>query len=56
MKSRYKWLWVSTIEGRDHRNAFNGAMLTLKPEHYDKQIRLEQEEPGATPPSQPRQP
>lgn len=65
MTSRYhlyvkvegKWQWVSTIEARDHRQAFSSAMLTLKPEHYDKPIRLEQEEaPGVDTPPQPRHP
>jgi hypothetical protein len=52
MKGRYhlyvktdgKWEWVAGVEASDHRRAFQAAMLILRPQHYDKQIRLEQEE------------
>ena len=36
------WQRLCDIEAQSHREAFRKAMTLLKPEHYDKPIRLEQ--------------
>ncbi len=36
-----RWTWLCDIEADSHAKAFQEAMLCLKPEHYDKPIRLE---------------
>lgn len=37
-----RWQWLCDIEAESHSDAFRQAVLCLKPEHYDKPIRLEQ--------------
>jgi hypothetical protein len=37
------WQHAATVRADDHAKAFRKAMTLLKPEHYDKQIKLEQE-------------
>ncbi len=37
-----RWVWLCDIHASTHSVAFQKAMLFLKPEHYDKPIRLEQ--------------
>jgi hypothetical protein len=37
-----RWTWLCDIEAESHSEAFRVAMTCLKPEHYDKPIRLEQ--------------
>ena len=50
-----KWQWQCAVEGADHAAALKNATLALKPEHYDKPIRLEQEESlGMNTPPEPR--
>ena len=38
------WQLAQSIDAPNHREAFRRAMMALDPRHYDKQIRLEQEE------------
>ncbi len=45
VKGNGHWDFVCEIEAADHSEALRSAMTKLKPEHYSKQIRLEQEEP-----------
>jgi hypothetical protein len=47
VKVQGRWEWVRTIEAENHTEAFRRAMHNLEPEHYDKPIRLEQEETRA---------
>ncbi len=42
-----RWEWICDIQASSHSVAFRKAMLCLKPEHYDKPIRLEQAAPPA---------
>lgn len=37
-----RWEFLCRIDAAGHPEAFRQAMLCLKPEHYDKEIRLEQ--------------
>lgn len=41
------WEFVCAIEAKTHPEAFRKAMLSLKSEHYDKPIRLEEAMPDA---------
>jgi hypothetical protein len=43
VKTNGHWQWVCSIVAENHPDAFRQAMTKLKPEHYSKQIRLEQE-------------
>jgi hypothetical protein len=36
-----RWQWVSDIRATSHSEALRHAMSRLKPEHYDKPIRVE---------------
>lgn len=45
------WIHISDITADTHRGAFRKAMVRLKPEHYDKQIRLEQKSSVETSPN-----
>jgi hypothetical protein len=42
VKINGRWKSLCQIEATNHTTAFRKAMLCLKPEHYDKPIRLEQ--------------
>jgi hypothetical protein len=48
-----RWTWLCDIQAATHADAFRDAMLCLKPEHYDKPIKLEAVE---TPADEPRTP
>ena len=49
VKIEGRWQHVRAIEAANHAEAFRSAMHMLAPMHYDKPIRLEQEEtPGGT--------
>ena len=37
-----RWVPVCTIRAADHAGALRQAIALLKPEHYDKPIRLQQ--------------
>jgi hypothetical protein len=39
-----RWQWVCDIVAGDHAEAFRKAVSCMKPEHYDKRIRVEQQE------------
>jgi hypothetical protein len=45
VKMSKRWRRLCEIEAESHAQAFRKAILCLQPEHYDKQIRLEQVEP-----------
>ena len=38
------WTWVSTITAPDHATALRQAIASIPAEHYDKAIRIEQED------------
>ena len=38
------WKWEATIEAPDYDTAFRKAISTVKPEHYSKAVRLEQQD------------
>jgi hypothetical protein len=42
-----EWEWICTIDAETHPEAFRKAMLCLESRHYDKPIKLEQDEPGS---------
>ena len=44
-----RWEWVAEVRAASHVLAFRQAMLALKPQHYDKQIKLEQAAPRPRP-------
>jgi len=46
------WKWEATIEASDHQTAFREAISMIKPEHYDKAIRLEQEDTPSISPAE----
>jgi hypothetical protein len=37
-----RWVWLSDVKAQTHPEALRQAIGALKPEHYDKPIRLEQ--------------
>jgi hypothetical protein len=41
-----EWELVCTIDAETHPEAFRKAMLCLESQHYDRPIKLEQDEPG----------
>lgn len=45
VKMNGHWQWIASVSAESHADAFRLAMTKLKPEHYSKQIRLEQESP-----------
>jgi hypothetical protein len=46
-----RWEFVAEVRARSHSEAFRAAMLALRPEHYDKPVKLEQ--PAIAPPIPP---
>ena len=48
LKIDEEWRLFATIRAENHSEAFRQAMLILKPEHIDKQLRLEEEADEAT--------
>jgi hypothetical protein len=40
-----RWNRLYDLKAASHGDAFREAMLRLKPEHFDKQIRLEEKTP-----------
>lgn len=42
VKMGRRWNWLCDLNAASHADAFREAMLRLEPEHFDKQIRLEE--------------
>ena len=45
VKMHGRWEWLCAIEADSHAEALRRAVTCLEPVHYDKAIRLEQEDP-----------
>jgi hypothetical protein len=41
------WQWELTIQAEDHPSALRQAIAKIRPEHFDKAIRVEQEDSPA---------